>query len=192
MLAIGAIGLGLALGLAVGGSFRGLYSFRLRFEWLALSLFVIQGIARGRFFGLVQPSAEGLTIWTVSSVLLAVALLANWRLPGLLVMTVGLILNLIVVTANRGMPISPESARGVNVAALASSLDSTLGFYHMVGPGSLAQWLGDAMPGWLLGHWVFASAGDVLLAVGVIATIICSMLGDENVTPGMEDSGRPS
>ena len=111
---------------------------------------------------------------------------------------VGAALNLVVVVANRGMPVS-ESAAAVAgyVGDLSSSLSGVFSHRPLTSETHLPI-LGDVMP--IPGPAVVqsvVSVGDVLLMAGVVAYIASSMCA---ANPGVADpyvgrhrrQGRPS
>lgn len=170
VLALVAIPLGLLLGALAGGSVRRLASVRLRYELLVLVAFVVQGVLRGRLAA-TSPSAWGLVVWAIVSLVLAVLLLAQARSVGLSLLAAGTMLNLLVVLLNQGMPVAmpADQVAGRIVAGSA-------GFYQLAHQGTIAVWLADVMPV-RLGSSLFAvSAGDVLLCVGAALFIVGVML----------------
>jgi hypothetical protein len=92
ILAFAALALGVALGLASGGTLQSLARLRLRLEWPMLVLFLVQGIARGRIIG--APLSWAVFVWTLSSAGLVAILALNYRVPGTLVAALGVLLNL--------------------------------------------------------------------------------------------------
>jgi hypothetical protein len=134
-------------------------SLRLRFEWLVISLFLVQSLVRGRI-GLELPNGRlAVVLWALATIGL-VAVLANQdSADGLPVMIAGLAANLLVVLANGGMPyLVPPAWSG----AIQS------GFYRPVGGTTLFSVLGDVLP--IPGGWL-VSVGDVLLMVGAGAFV---------------------
>ncbi len=99
----------------------------------------------------------------------AVFLWANRRIPGMLVLGAGAMLNAVAIAANGGvMPASREGMRaaGMPLAAPGEFVNSA-----PVDDARL-QFLGDvlAIPSWLPGAKVF-SVGDVLIAVGAVLVV---------------------
>ncbi|NTW28686.1 MAG: DUF5317 domain-containing protein [Coriobacteriia bacterium] len=183
MLALYATAFGLLLGIASGGSLRNLSKLRLRWEWLVVSLFVVQGAARGRLFGIVGSQTLGLAVWIAASAILVAVLLANWRQPGLAIAAIGMALNIDVVLLNSGMPVELGWVRDLNASVVGDAIGSSLGFYHLAGNMSILTWLADAMPLHVMGHWFFYSVGDVLLVVGVLIVILRGTLGSREQDP---------
>ena len=67
---------GIVLGAACGGSLKRLRLVELRYPYLLVAAFIVQGVARGR---LILPSAAswGVVIWGVVSLVLVAALLLS-------------------------------------------------------------------------------------------------------------------
>ena len=109
MLLLYSIAVGLIAGRLLGGRLRNLE--RIRFVWwqLALAGLFVQLLL---FADPIQErvGAEGPVIYVFSTLMVMAALLRNLRLPGLAVIAVGAMLNLIPVVLNGGfMPSSPEA-----------------------------------------------------------------------------------
>jgi hypothetical protein len=106
--------------------------------------------------------------------LLVIWVAANWRIPGMALIALGLALNVIAISANAGhMPVAPESAR------YAGTIDNYANDGTLVANNSIATQ--DNVRFWLLTDIIaipkqvpFAtviSIGDVLLTIGV--AILC-------------------
>lgn len=171
MIAAMALLLGVIAGLAAGGKVRNLMEFRLRYEIVLLVAFVAQGVARGRIAG-THATSWGMLVWIAASVSLCVLLVANLKHAGALVAAAGVLLNLLVVLANGGMPVT--AGEGGVGGAIAQSA----GFYRLANDGTLALWAGDAMELAIGGAQFLVSPGDVLLAVGVAIVTAGVMLAD--------------
>lgn len=99
----------------------------------------------------------------------AVFLWANRRIPGMLVLGAGSLLNAVAITANGGvMPASADAVRAAGMPQLPS------GEFVNSAPVADArlQFLGDvlAIPSWVPAAKVF-SVGDVLIAVGAVIVV---------------------
>jgi hypothetical protein len=102
----------IAVALLRGGSLINLVELRLRWAPLVLAALAIQLLIFTPF------RAEPLILaWTTQLYMLSMALLTvwvalNWRIPGMALMALGLLMNFAAITANGGyMPVSAESAR---------------------------------------------------------------------------------
>jgi Family of unknown function (DUF5317) len=101
---------GLAVGLARGGSLRhlrepGVRAARLGVAFLAVQSLVV--VLPLRALGL--PLVLGAVLLLASLVVLLGVARANGRLPGVPLLALGLLLNLVVVLANLGMPVPAET-----------------------------------------------------------------------------------
>lgn len=169
VLAAIAIPIGILLGLGAGGTMRNLSRVRLRFEWLIIGAFVIQGAARGRLAG-TAPMSLGLLTWATVSLVLVVLLLQQQQTPGLLLIAAGTTLNVLVVLLNQGMPVVlPIDEAWPRIANLSA------GFYNLAHQGTYLIWLGDVLPLRIGPYTFMASAGDILLSVGATAFIVAAM-----------------
>jgi DHA3 family macrolide efflux protein-like MFS transporter len=161
---------GLALGLAAGGSLDNLLGVRLR--WLPVLLIA----AVGRFALDAALAAggvpDGLRLWLVLIlyVLLAAMLLANRSLPGLTAAALGTVANGVAIAANGGwMPVWKPSlaAAGFDSNVVHSSFHTLLPgpvdatFFAHGGP------LADVIPIPIPLLQSVASVGDLLLAAGL-------------------------
>lgn len=168
------IAAGLLIGRLAGGRVHNLE--RIRFVWwqpalvgLAVQLVLFAGPVAERV------GTEGPVIYVASTLLVMVALLRNLALPGIPVIAIGAILNLIPVVANGGaMPSAPEAWLALNgVAALPVSHFSNS---VLIGPETLFPFLGDVFvwPRPLPLANVF-SIGDAIIAVGAVVFLVSAM-----------------
>ena len=173
MPALVAVVVGLLLGLASGGSLSQLAGLKLRWEWLVLSLFIVQAAARGRLLGLTSASQWSLAVWTTASTALVVVMLLNWRTPGMGLGAIGILMNLDVVLLNAAMLVVHGERVQLGQAATAVDIvQSTGGFYRIASQGDLLSWLGDSIPVALGRSILLVSPGDVVLMVAVIVIIV--------------------
>lgn len=103
-------------------------------------------------------------LYLASLAIAAVALALNRHLPGLVWISAGLTLNVIVIAANGGlMPVSPDARQFAGMPALTGP---NLNVAPMT-PQTVLPWLGDILPlpPWLPLANVF-SVGDVLVTLG--------------------------
>jgi len=142
--------------------------------WLAAVAFIPQWLA---FFSVAtRPrfSERGAAVALVTSQLLLSAFgLANRRHPAFKLLTLGLFLNLAVITANGGfMPISPETLRRLLPNDLDKKWKSGERFGYtkdrvLAEADTHFAWLADRfiLAGWLPNRVAY-SVGDILLAIG--------------------------
>jgi hypothetical protein len=185
MLAVIAIGLGIAAGVLAGGAFGRLAHLRLRHEVGIVILFVFQGLARGRIFG-TRATVIGLVVWVASSLVLVVALAPSARLTGVSAVMLGLGLNLFIVLANSGMPVLLAGLGESQTAAAA--LATSGGFYHVAAGSTAFVSLADVLRFSVGSNKFFLSVGDLLLVVGAAMVLAKVML----TVPATEGEPRTS
>ena len=174
MLLLYSIAAGLVIGRLSGGRLGNLEHVRFAWWRLALAGLVVQVVL---FAGPVaeQVGPEGPLIYVASTLVVLAALLRNLALPGLAIIAIGAILNLIPVIANGGvMPSAPE-------AWLALDGEAALPVSHfsnsvLIGPDTLFPFLGDVFvwPRPLPLANVF-SLGDAVIAVGAVVFLVTAM-----------------
>jgi hypothetical protein len=105
---------GIGIGLARGGSLRGLREAAkgVRARWLALGCLVVQAST----VVLPMPGIGGVVLLAAALITLLGIARANGRLPGVPLVALGLLLNLIVVVANVGVPVSAATLERAGVA----------------------------------------------------------------------------
>jgi len=168
------------VGLLAGGSLRNFE--RLRVHWWALA-FVGLGLQI-----VPVPELSGAPLWAVgagmlvaSYVLLLTFLTVNRWIPGAAVMAIGLLMNLAVVAANGGMPVS---AHAIEIAggSAADLVDGAGAKHHVMFDEDVLTPLGDVIPipppaG------VVLSIGDVLLYMGIAWFVFQVMRGRSPENP---------
>jgi hypothetical protein len=144
ILVLAALGAGVAVGLATGGSFRNLADVHFRWPYLAIAGLLLQwmpvpdGWSHGVGVGLLIASYGMLLAFVI----------ANVRRPGMAVVAIGLLLNGIVIATNAGMPVTGaavQSASGsTSFAAEVQKLDAQGGAKHRLAqPDDTLLWLSD-------------------------------------------------
>jgi hypothetical protein len=175
-----------AIGLIRGGRLRNLSYLSIRWSALpllalGLQVIVIYGPGRedARPFGvpaLLILGSYGLVMATV---------LANWRLPGMVLLGLGAALNFLVILLNGGwMPVTPELlvASGLMSSPTAFEPGQRVPFSKDVivdGHAGHARWLSDIfmIPRAGLFSAVF-SIGDALMMVGLFSLIQHGIMGE--------------
>lgn len=165
-----AIPIGVLAGLLAGGRLDGLTGLRIRWAWLAIGGLLVQVV----LFGLPSSDtleAVGPIVYVTSTAVVLLALVVNLRVPGLWIVGLGAASNLAAIVANGGyMPTTAE-------ALAAAGVEEAEGFSNSVvlADPALAP-LTDilALPSWIPLANVF-SVGDVLIALGIAASIILAM-----------------
>ena len=144
-----ALVLGFITAIATGGEIERIGGIRLKL-WpillIALTLRVVAIITFSTWAFLISLSA------------IVLVCVANSRLPGLLLVGAGTTLNLVVVAANFGMPVSQSALVNANATL------SPDGVHIAMSPSTVLSWLGDILPIPLV-RGVY-SVGDLISAVG--------------------------
>jgi Family of unknown function (DUF5317) len=147
-----------------GGSWARLGQLRLRALWLLLTAFVAQAVLE--FVGLPEARYEdlGFALLLGTYVLILAFCWLNRRVSGMLVVTVGVCLNVLVISLNQGMPTKDDvverDGRTVHVP-----IERTVK-HRPAEDDDLLPFLGDQLtvPGFPRQQF---SIGDVVIALGV-------------------------
>jgi hypothetical protein len=181
-----ALVIGLALGFLTGGRPAGLSQLQFRWPWVMLGGLFVQVILFSELVS-ARIGAAGPPIYALSTAAVVLAVVANRRIPGMLVVALGATCNFAAIMANGGfMPaaLGALQARG--------QVTSTVYSNSVVLPDPALGPLTDifALPAWLPFANVF-SVGDVLIGVGVIIVIVVAMrqVPPRPVSPGGGVSG---
>lgn len=165
-----AIVIGLVVGLLSGGRPEGLSRLQFRLGWLVMAGLAVQVVLFAdqvtAWIGDLGPP-----IYVGSTLAVTVAVFANHRIPGMVMVGAGAACNLAAIVANGGyMPASVEA-----MAALDKLPKSVYSNSAVVAQPAL-PWLTDvfALPAWLPFANVF-SLGDVLIAVGAAIVVVAAM-----------------
>jgi len=178
------IAAGLLIGRVLGGRVRNIEHVRFVWWQLALAGLAIQLLL---FADPIQErvGAEGPFIYVISTLAVLVALLRNLRLPGLAVIAVGAVLNLIPILTNGGyMPSSPDVWRELTgVAAVPVAYYSNV---TLIGPDTWFPFLGDVFvfPRPLPMATAF-SLGDAVIAAGAVIFLVIAMRSPAPSRPGL-------
>jgi hypothetical protein len=165
MLLLDGILIGLAASLLTGGRFRCASQNPLRMEaWL------VGGLLVQLLWPWVAPRLgvgvrEFLVVWLLVAALVLGVSIVNARVPGMLLVTAGMLLNIVVIVLNGGMPVDAAQA-ATSAEAATNALAVSLLHTPLTDTTTLAP-LGDIIyvpgPSW---HRGLVSVGDVLMAVG--------------------------
>ena len=111
-------------------------------------------------------SSPGVPLWCSPRCSSACSCVGNARLPGVPLVALGLLLNVVVVGANAAMPVSVDAAAraGISRADLGLARDA---MRTPSGPDTRLAYLGDVVPVALPRWPQVVSPGDVLVAAGV-------------------------
>lgn len=154
--------IGLAVAPLLGGRWSLLGRIRLRGTLLFYVAIALQIVA----FPMHRlpwrtPDRAAIVLWLVSYALFASALAVNARIPGVPLVAVGLVSNVLAVLANGGhMPALPSALRAAGLHFSQSRNSAEMAQPHLA-------WLVDrwAVPSWVPWGNVF-SVGDVAIATG--------------------------
>jgi hypothetical protein len=166
MLALGvALLLGIVIGLARGGALKRLEHVRLRHTPVVFGAVVLQIVATP-----LQHAARGwVAFWLVLASYAGVAVFAaaNRREIGMPLIALGSISNLVVIAANRGMPVSVRAleAAGLDDPFGAKTNLLIRGAHRALTPHSHLRLLADIIP---LKFSSVVSVGDLLIWAGLI------------------------
>jgi hypothetical protein len=164
----------IVIALLRGGSLRNLAALHLRWLPLVIVGFVLQLAIFTPFARSPLVAFATLPIYVVSLSLLAIWVAANWRIPGMTLIAIGLALNIAVIAANGGhMPVLPEAARlAGQYEALAADKPQTSKHMLMASEQVRLWLLSDiiVVPHGVPGASVL-SVGDLALTVGI--AILC-------------------
>lgn len=164
---------GIVLGLLSGGRLGTLGELRIRHVGLVYAAIVLQiGAFPSGILPWSTPDLIARALWLASFALLIGFAAVNRAVRGVPLVFAGLVGNLVAVVANGGlMPASPQAIRAAGLTyRLRNNSVSTVD-PHLA-------WLTDrwAVPAWIPWGNVF-SVGDVLIAAGIVATIVLAMHG---------------
>ena len=145
-----------------GGSLKALADTQFGWLWLLFAGLALQLGAQIWSPEWLEGGA-GPAVIVASNLLVVGFLIANRRIPGVILIGVGLALNVIVIAANGAMPVSATAARNAGVEPPGPGVGDVE--HELLDDGTKLPWLGDVLsfpgiPG------VF-SVGDVVLALGV-------------------------
>lgn len=148
---------------ARGGRLVRLVEAPLRWSWLLfLGLLLQMAVDLGVARGVTDALWPGAVLLFASQAMVLTWVLRNWHLSGMALVGAGLLLNMVVVTANGAMPVDPEAilALGGDPAALQP------GKHTLMTSETRLPWLADVWP--LPPLRSIISVGDVVLAAGLL------------------------
>ncbi len=174
LLLVGVLALGVAIGLAFGGSLRSLSELTLRWWPLALIGLALQVVP-------VSSHSWAVALLIASYAVLVAFVVVNIRLPGMWLIALGFVLNLIVVGANGGMPIGDPALRaayGTGAAEQRRELAQGAGGakHHLQRPSDRLLFLSDVIPV-PAPIRIVMSVGDVASLAGAFWLVLAATLG---------------
>jgi hypothetical protein len=182
-----AVLVGLVAGMLIGGRWSGLAALSIRWAPAIVVGMVAQVIL---FFGPVTELVGGFgpPLYVASTMLVVVAMVRNWSVPGIPVVVVGAACNLVAIVANGGyMPSTAAAMAAAGRHVSEAYTNSSLVADPVLWP------LTDifALPRWLPLNNVF-SIGDVLVGIGLAATIAVAMRSRPDVDSISVGPGGPA
>lgn len=173
--------LAIVIGFLRGGKIQRLSLLELRGFWLVPIAFLIQsGVfwAAVKGFGL-GPSWVSPLLDTLSYFLLIFFSLRNWRLPGMRLLTIGIVLNTLVISLNGGvMPVDPSFLPEESRKALLAGQ----GTHGLMTSTTVLSFLADRFPFSFFGLLRQAfSVGDVFIDIGCFILVYKTMRKTSNI-----------
>jgi hypothetical protein len=168
------IGIGLIAGRLAGGRVRNLEHLHLAWWGLALAGLAVQVVLFSTPVAAIVGQA-GPPLYVASTLVVLAVVLRNARYPGLAIVAVGAVLNLLVIVLNGGvMPSAPEAWMALDGRAVVPTDDFSNSV--LIGPDTLLPWLGDVfvLPRPIPFANVF-SIGDVVIGVGAVVFLVVAM-----------------
>jgi hypothetical protein len=156
-------------GLLRRGSLERLASTRFRFLLLLWAGFAIQIGAQIWSPDWLTETWE-LTVLLVSNALVAAFFISNFRLPGIVLAGMGLVLNVLVIGFNGAMPVAADASES---AGIKRSLEQAGLKHELLDSNTALPWLGDVLPIPIFREVL--SVGDILLASGIAYLIYARM-----------------
>jgi hypothetical protein len=158
----------LCVGWLLGGRLDGLGHLPLRHGWLVLVAVAAQAV--GSFAG-GSLYALGLVL---SASLVGVFLAGNRRIPGTVLVALGLLTNALGVALNGAMPVSSDASgkAGISTQDLVAGTDPR---HELADSGTRLRVLGDVVPVLLPVHPEVVSPGDILVAAGLAQLVVVGM-----------------
>jgi Family of unknown function (DUF5317) len=174
MLRLAIIALVIIVALLRGGSLRNLAAVQLRWLPLVIMGFALQLLIFTPFARSPLVAFATLPIYVLSLALLAIWVAANWRIPGMALIAIGLALNIAVIAANGGhMPVLPAGARLAGQYEALAADDPRTSKHMLMERDQVRLWLLSdiiVIPRGVPGASVL-SIGDLALTAGI--AILC-------------------
>lgn len=171
MLVLIVIGLAICTGFIAGGSLRPFERLNVHWWGIALAGLAIQAIPLPN--GVGRPVGSAVLVGSYG--LLVAFAWVNRRLPALWLVMGGLVLNILVIAVNGGMPVSANALETAG-ARPEDLLGADTAKHHLMGPGDTLRPLADVI-GIPPPIGAVISIGDVLLYSGVVVLVVAVMLG---------------
>jgi hypothetical protein len=168
-LALACLAAGVLIGYLFGGRLRNLLDARLRWPGVALAGLVLQ------LAPLPGPLAKvAFPLLVLSHAILIAFVLKNIRSPGFALILVGVVLNLIVIAANHGMPVTHQALVAAHDQSGLVELRQRALRYHLAGPHDVLVFLSDAI-GASRPFQLIISVGDIWIYLGGVLFVSRAM-----------------
>lgn len=185
---IAVLALGIVFGYIRKGSLKNLAYYKIKFVPLILLSCIMQiGIYLAYKYNIEMIQNYDIVIHFVSYIVLFAGLMGNFDNKWFLLITVGIVLNFIVIFLNGGkMPVSLDAAEkiGLDATALSVLLTAKAGTHQLLGPDALLGILGDVIPFALPQALKFFSniysVGDIFMFVGILGLLQSIMISHKN------------
>lgn len=179
--------MGLLLGWGFGGALRNLAHVRVGLWWMYPVGLALQVVPVPRF---ETGTARYLpfAVLVFSYVVLISVTAINWRLRGFPVILVGLVLNLVPIALNQGMPVSGAAVRAVG-GSVEDVPTERGGKHHLATERDTARFLGDVLPVRAPFREV-VSVGDLVMWIGAAVFLAGAMLAALERPP--READRPA
>ncbi len=164
------LALAILVGFIAGGSLRPFEHLEVRWWGIALAGLVLQGVSLASDIG--RPAGAALLVGSYALLLLFAWV--NRSLPALWLVMAGLVLNILVIGVNGGMPVSASALE--TAGASAEGLGEGTAKHHLMGPDDKLTPLGDVI-GIPPPIGAVISVGDILLYAGLAILVVVVMLG---------------
>ena len=168
------------VGLLLGGSFRRFEHLHVHWWILAFIGLALQVVPVPTIAG-VSPRTVGTAMLVASYALLLAFIAVNRWIPAARVMALGLLLNLLVVATNSGMPVSATAIEraGGSATTLAGEPSEK---HHLMTEDDVLPFLGDVIPV-PPPVKIVLSIGDLLLYLGMAWFVVQVMRGRSRENP---------
>ena len=178
------VGLAISLVCHRGRAFRRIAAIPLRSAWLALLALALQWPLLRSPAGPVQRLGVQQVLFLLSHLLLLGLVWRNWRLPGIQIVGLGVVCNLLVIVVNGGfMPITPETLVQINPGSALAQWQ--IGAHYSYSKDIILR--REDVRLWALSDVLVVpppfprptafSLGDLLIAVGIIVLLQGSGIG---------------
>lgn len=177
---------GVSVGYLTGGRLSRFESMRLRWWWLAIAGLGIQFVPLPAGSSGTDLLVRTLVL-SLSYTLLVVFAAVNIRVPGMVLILIGLACNFAVIAANGGMPVRAQALLDSGQEDVLASLENAAK-HHLMTDEDTLQFLGDviAVPQ-PIGQAI--SVGDVFMYTGLIWLIVAAMRA-RTPSASLEEPGR--